>query len=292
MIVQCKKNTVGTDSSNDLIDEEITLTCKINGVNFEGEEYVGYSIDPSYINYFNITAIDTISGTEIFLSDFMLSNGGFPGFRVSSLRFNGVDYQLLITQSYQLIITELTDSQIEGNFYGSYYSISNSDTILVSNGYFNIKPELPNDFYLSCNIGDNYFETNYGKDNCTRNIKKFKAYSNNFEKYHAVILYFHVGSISGDYVKKFVLSDDRWYVVADIQVVVDSLSEGVFYSGELGFIDILSMASITYYDSLSGQSEVRHEVNEASFEFSAVNLNGEEIVVTEGKYSKDGFGNK
>lgn len=270
------------------IDSSTIMICKINGSPFYGEQYT--KTDIRYHSGIYLDVDDTTAGVGIQLTRTMYDTSINPPIQYSPddvIEYQGITYHLLFSFPYKFATSVLSDNLIIGEFFGRFLNPTINDTITVQNGYFRVRPDLPYDFYLSCNFNNTFFETSNGREKFYRNGKRFKSRDKHFMDSSSVIINFSIGSISGNFVRTFPLWKESLNAHADILFVVESWRPS--YQAFTGFTEVKELATVFKDDPYTGEIKEFIEVSKASFEFEAEDNQGNKITVTEGQYSLNGF---
>jgi len=265
------------------------MIAKINGMPFYGNAYVDPSPPSIWVNNTLIVAREAETNNELNLSRYMISANEHPFIHYSSLQFQGNFYYLFTANPYRIIINELADTLISGSFYASFVNDQIADTIIIDNGIYIIKPDVPDDFFVSCSLKNHDFISRDGTEYFERIWKKFAAKYDHFEDSAEVIIEFAVGRLSDNFVNNYNIWAESKQVSVSIQVGAGSAIPSSIYNGHDGYLKIEEMITVVEQDTLTGHVREISKVGKASFELQAINDAGEIITVTQGKYSYNGF---
>ena len=200
----CEKNMTSVPTPDPFyqnIDPEVTMIARINGSPFYGKEHDDPLVPTIWNPNTAIYAVDTTSSNLLSFSKKMITQNEIPYSYYTYLNFSGYGYYLLTDFPYQITFNSLTNKLIAGSFYATFINYQIPDTIDINNGIFNIKPDVPDNFFLSCSLKNTLFETQYGKEYLHRDTTHFQSEYNQFEDSTRVIIKFLILSLTNDYSK-------------------------------------------------------------------------------------------
>lgn len=271
------------------IDPSVTMIAKINSSPYYGKEYIDPS-PPTIFTYITaIEATDSLTNDRIVLSKYMISGDEHPFIYYSGLNYSGNPYHLLHSDPYRILLSNLSDTLISGNFYGTFISDQILDTIKINNGIFNIRPDVPDNFFVSCSLKNTYFESQFGKEYFNRIYKKFQTSYDLFDDSTEVIIKFNVGRISDNFVGNYNIWRDCRQVTATIYFSEGYSVQNSLFTAFDGSLQIDEMITIVEPDTSTGNLKEISKISKASFELHAKNDNGDIINITQGEYSYYGF---
>ena len=270
------------------IDSSTIMICKINDSAYYGEQYI--KTDISYHTGIYLNVFDTTAGVEIQLTRTMYDTSIIPPIPYSDrdkIKYQGITYYLLFSSPYHFSTSVLSDTLIIGKFSGRFINPTINDTIAVQNGEIYVRPDLPYNFYISCNFNNTFFESTKGRESFYRNEKRFRSRDEHFMENGFVLFEFSLGSISGNFKRKFPLWMESQNARASIRF--DAGLWGHRYQAISGFLEIKKLVTVIKEDPITGEIKEFIEVGKASFEFEAEDSQGDKIIVTGGQYSLYGF---
>ena len=288
ILFQCQFNKTPLASFYANIDSSTVMICKINGSPFYGEIVNDWIIE--YHTGIYIIVEDTIQNVELQLSNAIydtVRNFPVPYADRDFIIYQGNTYYLLFYQPYQFSTSVLSDTHIEGNFFGQFFNPITNDTVSIENGYFLVRPDLLYDFYLSCDVNSSFFETHEGRENFYRKRKYFKAIDKHFRDSSEVSIGFTIGSITENFVRTIPLWEESLNAYAYLQFFRRPWD--IRYGSFNGFLRIKELETVYKKNIYTGEIQESLEVSKASFEFESEDKLGNRIKVTDGQFSLNGF---
>ena len=294
-ITNCKKDSTSIEAIEAIdplyanVDSSTIMICKINDLPFYGEK--DHKTDITYNSGIYINVDDTTENIGLKLTSSIynrdISHISYSLYDI--LEYNGITYNLITSSPYIFTTSILSDKLIVGEFYGLFVNMDINDTITVNNGYFQFKPEIPNDSYLSCYLEGNFFETTSINENFRRQGKRFKSIDWQFMDSTVAKIKLNVGSFTEDFTRTFYLWKGNSNAL--VYVIIDDESPPYIshYFAINGFIEVEELTTVITIDSYTGEEQESIEVSKASFEFEAEDNQGNIISITEGHYSLNGF---
>lgn len=273
------------------IDPSVTMIAKINDIPYYGKEYIDPVPPPIFYNITAIETFDSLTNTRIVLSKYMISGNEHPFLHYSYMSYGGIAYYLLTPQPYDLILYSLSDTLISGSFYGTFINDQISDTITITNGNFNIRPDVPDNFFVSCSLNNSYFESRDGYESFDRIYKKFETSYDLFEDSTQVVFKFWLGRLSDNFVGDYNIWPDSRQVSATVYIGEGSSLNSSLYTAYDGNLKIEEMITMVEADTSTGNLKEVSKISKASFELQAKNDDEEIITITRGEYSYYGFDN-
>jgi hypothetical protein len=291
ILFQCQANKTPVDTLDPFyanIDSSTVMICRINGSPFYGEIAYGRIIE--FHSGIYLMVEDTAQNVGIQLSSSIYDtvlNFPFPYADRDYITYQGNTYYLLFYQPYKFSSSVLSDTHIEGTFFGQFFNPLTNDTVSVQNGYFRAEPDLPYEFYLSCTINGNFFETHEGRENFYRKRKYFSVIDHHFRDSSYVRIGFTIGSITENFIRTIPLWEESLNAHASFRYIRRPSEPGCW--AFTGFIQIKELETVYKKNIYTGEIQESIEVSKASFEFEAEDKQGNRIKVTDGQYSLNGF---
>ncbi len=284
----------------------ILLNCSDKSLNFE--EKLSYDLDPTIIMYSRIND-DVFYGKDIYvhrltpthLYNYTLIKAEFPNenmilklnnpmqkgqnniiFPSAVIAKNGNEYILSSNQEFELNLISLTDTLISAEFYGTFITRNQNDTIEVNNGTVNIHPHIEKDFLLSARMNNNQYSTSIGHEFFIRNNQRLFAIDTTYKGSFIVYFTINVNTFDTNFERSFSISDLRNQSEANLMIYSDP-NYITDYNGISGSVMIEAMEDYIH------EGDTLQRVSKARFDFDAVSESGELIKIRDGHFQRNGY---